>query len=161
MPTKEILSNKKKLSYTHVVDKVKNYCAYQERCHSDIKKKLSDFGLSGQESDNILAYLIENQYLNEQRFADQFVGGHFRIKRWGRVKIRYALRQKQISEHCIKKAMQVINEEDYLKVLNKLFEEKKTALKGEKNHLISKKKILHSLLQKGFERDYIMELLKD
>jgi regulatory protein len=150
-----------KLTPSQALEKIKHYCAYQERCHSEVREKLFDYGLNKNESDEILLYLIENNFLDEQRYAEQFAGGHFRRKKWGRIKIRYALRQKQISDPCIKKALQVIDEEDYLKTLQQLFDEKKNTLRSEKNHFIRKKKIRNHLLQKGYEAGLIQDLLKE
>jgi regulatory protein len=150
-----------KLTPSQALEKIKHYCAYQERCHSEVREKLFDYGLNKNESDEILLYLIENNFLDEQRYAEQFAGGHFRRKKWGRIKIRYALRQKQISDPCIKKAFQVIDEEDYLKTLQQLFDEKKNTLRSEKNHFIRKKKIRDHLLQKGYEAGLIQDLLKE
>ncbi len=150
-----------KLTPSQAIEKIKHYCAYQERCHSEVRQKLFDFGLTKGETDEILLYLIENNYLDEQRYAEQFAGGHFRRKKWGRIKIRYALRQKQISDPCIKKALQVIDEEDYMKTLQQLFGEKKNTLRSEKNHFIRKKKIRDHLLQKGYETGLIQDLLNE
>jgi len=150
-----------KLTPSQALEKIKHYCAYQERCHSEVREKLFDYGLNKNESDEILLYLIENNFLDEQRYAEQFAGGHFRRKKWGRIKIRYALRQKQISDPCIKKALLVIDEEDYLKTLQQLFDEKKNTLRSEKNHFIRKKKIRDHLLQKGYEAGLIQDLLKE
>jgi regulatory protein len=150
-----------KLTPAQALEKIKHYCAYQERCHSEVKGKLFEYGLTKNEADDALLYLIENNYLNEQRYAEQFAGGHFRSKKWGRIKIRYTLRQKQISDPCIQKALQIINEEDYLKTLKQLFEEKKAFLKSEKNHFIRKKKIRDHLLQKGYEAGLIQDLLNE
>jgi regulatory protein len=149
-----------KLTPAQALEKIKHFCSYQERCHSEVKQKLFDYGLNKNESDEILLYLIENNFLDEQRYAEQFAGGHFRRKKWGRIKIRYALRQKQISENCIKKALQIIDEEDYLKILRQLLEEKNTTLRSEKNHFIRKKKIRDYLLQKGYEQGLIQDLLQ-
>ena len=113
--------------------KAKHYCAYQERCHSEVKEKLYSFGLNKKEVEQILSQLIEENYLNEERFAMQFAGGRFRIKQWGRVKIKYELKQKQVSEYCIKKALAAIDERDYQKTLQKLFDAKLKTLKSEKN----------------------------
>jgi len=81
--------------------KAKNYCAYQERCHSEVKDKLYGFGLNKNETEQIISTLIEENYLNEERFAISFAGGHFRIKNWGRIKIKIALKQKKVSDYCI------------------------------------------------------------
>lgn len=149
----------KKLTPQQALQKIKHYCAYQERCHSEVKSKLYDAGLYPKEVDQIIATLIEENYLNEERFAIAFAGGHFRTKQWGRVKIKYQLKLKQVSEYCIKKALKTIDEDDYLKTLDKLFTEKLKTLKGEKNIFIKKKKLQDFLLQKGFETDLIRELI--
>jgi regulatory protein len=139
--------------------KAKHYCAYQERCHSEVKDKLYGFGLNTKEVDQIISTLIEENYLNEERFAIQFAGGHFRSKKWGRVKIKYQLKQKQVSEYCIKKALKQIDEEEYLKTLQQLFDAKLKTLKSEKNIFIKKRKLQDHLLQKGFESDLIRALI--
>lgn len=139
--------------------KIKHFCAYQERCHSEVKEKLYDYGLRKSEVEQILSQLIEEDYLNEERFAEQFAGGRFRMKKWGRVKIRYELKQRQVSEYCIRNGMKVIDEEDYYRTLQQLFEQKSRELKGEKNQFIRKRKLQDYLLQKGYETEYIRELL--
>src|ERR1700709_2489168 len=96
---------KKKLTREQAMQKARHYCAYQERSHYEVKQKLYSFGLHKIEVEESLSGLIEEDYLNEERFAIQFAGGHFRMKQWGRVKIRYELKQKQVSEYCIKKAL--------------------------------------------------------
>jgi regulatory protein len=141
------------------LQKAKNYCAYQERCHSEVKEKLYSFGLHKKEMEELLSALVEENYLNEERFAVQFAGGRFRIKQWGKVKIKYELKQKQISEYCIKKALASINEKDYLKTAQKLFLQKLKTLKSEKNIFIRKKKLQGYLLQKGFESSLIIKII--
>ena len=151
--------NPQKFTPQQALPKAKHYCAYQERCHREVKDKLYGFGLNTKEVDQILSTLIEENYLNEERFAIQFSGGHFRSKKWGRVKISHALKQKQVSAYCIKKALKQINEDDYLKTLEKLFEEKLKTLKSEKNIFIKKRKLQDHLMQKGYETDLIRELM--
>ncbi len=141
------------------LQKAKQYCAYQERCHSEVKEKLYSFGLHKKDVEEILSQLIEENYLNEERFALQFAGGRFRIKHWGKVKIKYELKQKQVSEYCIKKALSAINETDYLKQLQKLFEQKIKTLRAEKNIFTKKRKLQDHLLQKGFEADLVKGLV--
>jgi len=127
----------------------------------ETKEKLYTFGLTREEVEQIIARLIDEDYLNEERFAAAFARGKFRIKHWGRVKIRYELKQKYISELCIKKAMKEIDEDEYLKTLVKLTEEKLEELGQEKDILIRKKKVLSYLMQKGYERDIIFSFLKE
>jgi regulatory protein len=146
---------KKYLTKEQALQKLKHYCAYQERCHSEVKEKLYNLGVWKKEHDEIIAILIEENYLNEERFAIAFAGGRFRMKQWGRVKIKYELKQKQVSEYSIKIALKQIDEEEYLKVLDKLAKEKYASLKNEQ-HLIRKKKTMDYLIGKGYE----MELLR-
>ena len=139
--------------------KAKHYCAYQERCHSEVKEKLCGFGLHKREIDQILSQLIEENYLNEERFAIQFAGGKFRIRQWGKVKIKYALRQKKVSDYCIRKALASIDQQEYEKSLHKLAEAKRKTLNGEKNIFIRNKKLQDHLLQRGFEAGLVRDLI--
>lgn len=151
--------NNKYFSKEEALKKAKQYCAYQERCHSEVKEKLYSFGLHKNDVDELLSKLIEENYLNEERFAIQYAGGKFRIKQWGRIKIKYALKQKQVSEYCIKKALASIDESNYKKTIKKLADQKLKTLKGEKNIFIKKKKLQDHLIQKGFEINLVIELV--
>lgn len=151
--------NKQYFSKEEALQKAKQYCAYQERCHSEVKEKLYSFGLHKKEVEESLSNLIEENYLNEERFAIQYAGGKFRIKQWGRVKIKYALKQKQVSEYCIKKALAVINETDYNRALQKLADQKSKTLKAERNIFIRKRKLQDHLLQKGFETNLVSKIV--
>ncbi len=151
---------KKYLTKQEALQKAKHYCAYQERCHSEVKEKLYGFGLWKNDVEDLLSTLIEEDYLNEERFAIQFAGGRFRMKQWGRVKIKYELKQKKVSEYLIKKALKEIDEDDYLKTLKKLFDQKKKQLSAEKNIFIKKRKVQDFLMQKGYELQLIADLLK-
>ena len=151
---------KKYFTKEEALQKAKHYCAYQERCHSEVKEKLYSFGLYKKEVEELLALLIEENYLNEERFAIQFAGGRFRIKHWGRVKIKYELKQKKVSEYCIKKALAGIDETEYKKQLQKLYEAKLKTLKSEKNIFIKKRKLSDHLMQKGYESGLIRSLIE-
>jgi regulatory protein len=151
---------KKYLTKEQALQKLKHYCAYQERCHSEVKEKLYSFGVWKRDHDEITATLIEENYLNEERFAIAFAGGKFRIKKWGRVKIKYELKQKQVSEYSIKKALKQIDEEDYLKVVTKLAKEKYASLKSEQ-YLVRKKKTMDHLFRRGFEAELVNGAIKN
>ena len=88
-----------------VLLRIKEYCAYQERCCAEVREKLYLFAVSKPEAEEIISRLKEENYLNEERFATQFAGGKFRIKQWGKIKIAYALKQKQVDDSLIKKAL--------------------------------------------------------
>jgi len=135
--------------------KIRHYCAYQERSHYEVKQKLYSFGLYKNEVEELLSRLIEENYLNEERFAIAFAGGKFRMKQWGKVKIGYELKQKGVSPYNIKKALASIPEEDYEKTFEKLSDEKLKSVRSEKNIFIKKRKLQQYLLQKGFETGMI------
>jgi regulatory protein len=150
----------KQLTKEQALQKAKHYCGYQERSHTEVKEKLYSFGLRKQEVEETLSHLIEEDYLNEERFACQYAGGHFRMKHWGRVKITYELKQKRVSEYCIRKAMKEIDEDDYLKTLDKLAREKWKAVASEPNVFIKMRKTQDYLMQKGYESGLIREMLE-
>jgi regulatory protein len=145
---------KKILTKEQAIQKLRQYCAYQERSHSEVKQKLWELGVWRQEHDDIITSLIEDDYLNEERFAKAFVGGKFRMKDWGRKKIYYGLKEKGISDYLIKRAMKEIDEEVYRKTLRELAEKKYDSLK-EEQYLFRKKKTMDFLLQKGYEPELI------
>lgn len=141
---------KKHLTKEQALMKLKQYCAYQERSHSEVQQKLWDLGVWRSEHDDIIVKLIEEDYLNEERFAKAFVGGKFRMKDWGRKKIYYALKEKKVSEYVIKQAMKEIDDEAYRETVKELAEKKYASLKAEQ-YMVRKKKTTDYLLQKGYE----------
>jgi regulatory protein len=140
-----------RISKEMALQKLRHYCAYQERCHAEVREKAYTLGMHKSEVEELVSALIQDDYLNEERFAMQFAGSKFRMKQWGRVKIQYELKQKQISPYCIKKALAVVDEEEYMATLEKLAAAKTAALKGETNMFIKKRKLQDYLLQKGYE----------
>lgn len=151
---------RKQLSKEQALQKLKHYCGYQDRSHSEVKEKLYSLGVWKKDHDEIMATLIEENYLNEERFALAFAGGKFRMKQWGRVKIKYELKQRQISEYSIKKALKQIDEEEYMTTLKKLAYDKYASLKGEQ-YLVRKKKTIDYLMQKGYEPGLIQTVLNE
>ena len=152
---------RKQLSKEQALQKLKHYCAYQERSHAEVKEKLYSFGLRKPVVEEAMAQLIEEDYLNEERFAIQFAGGKFRVKQWGRVKIKHALKQKQVSEYCIKKALKEIDEKDYITTLHKLAAQKWKTIKGVGvNGFMKIGKTTDFLLQKGYESELIRQAVQ-
>jgi regulatory protein len=141
--------------------KIKHYCAYQERAHAEVKQKLYGYGLYKHEVELLISQLIEENYLNEERFAIAFAGGKFRIKQWGKTKIKYELTQKQVSAYCIKKALASIPSEDYEKTLLKLTAEKLKTLTEETNIFTKKSKLQNYLVGKGYEFDVVGRVVKE
>ncbi len=138
---------KKKLEY---------YCAYQERCHAEVSQKLKELNMIPQAIDTIIVHLIENNYLNEERFACNFARGKFRIKQWGRVRITNELKSRNISSYNINKALKEIGAEEYLETFEYVFT-KEWEGSTEKSALRKKKKVMDHLLRKGFESNLVLD----
>ena len=151
---------KKYLTKEQAHQKAKQYCAYQERSHYEVEQKLWELGIRKADQGEIISALIEEDYLNEERFAIQFAGGKFRMNEWGKKKIMYALKEKRVSEFSIKKALKSIDEDMYLKTLLELVEKKYESLK-EEQHLVRKRKLMVYMLQKGFESELVSGVLKE
>lgn len=150
-----------KISDPHMaLVKMQSWCAYQERCQHDARQKLYELGLWQEAVENIIVLLIQDNFLNEERFAIQFAKGKFNIKKWGRIKIKQELKQKRISDYCLKKALQQIDAEDYIATLKKIIE-KKLATTSEKNTYKLKQKLYAYAASKGYESDLIMDVLKE
>jgi len=109
--------------------KMQSWCAYQERSQQDARDKLYELGMWTEAVENIIVQLIQDNFLNEERFAMSFARGKFSIKKWGRIKIKQELKQKRVSEYCLKKALQQIDETEYIETLKKIIESKRKLIK--------------------------------
>lgn len=148
----------KRLTKEQALPKIKHYCTYQERSHKEVKEKLYGLGLYKSDVEELMAQLIEEDYLNEERFAIQYAGGRFRMKHWGRVKIQMGLKERQISSYCIKKAMAAIENVAYEKTLHQLAAKKWASLKSEQ-YLSREGKTRNYLLQKGYESSMVQQAI--
>ena len=142
---------KKKLEY---------YCAYQDRCHQEVEKKISEFRLIPEARELILIHLIQNDFLNEQRFAQSFARGKFRIKKWGRKRITQELKYRNISAYNIKYAIKEIDADEYYETLHTLATTKFESLK-ETSAYVKRQKLYQYLYRRGFEPDLIQEVIKN
>jgi regulatory protein len=148
-------------SFLQAKHKIEAYCAYQDRCHYEVSNKLTQWGISGEQQDQLIADLIVNRFLDEERFAESFASGKFRIKRWGKIKIRQHLKAKFVPEVCIKKALAQINGDDYYSTLQRLAEKKATELQSERDSFKKKAKIIRYLASKGYEQDLIYDVVAE
>lgn len=139
--------------------KIESYCAYQERCDFEVRQKLYSWNLSTEDVNALIAHLISNNYLNEERFAEAYVSGKFRIKKWGRVKILRELKLRKISGYSIQKAFEQIDDAEYLQTMRQLVESKSKLTVG-KNSWDKQNKLKRYLASKGFETELIFELFK-
>lgn len=150
----------KSLSEQEVYQKISSWCAYQERSHSEVRHKLYGYKLKNDLIDEIIFRLIQDNFLNEERFAKAYAGGKFRIKKWGKIKIRLGLKEKDVSENCIKLAMNEIEPDDYLETIQTLIEKKKNELYKESNEFVRNRKIAEYMIRKGFEPELVWEEIK-
>jgi regulatory protein len=146
-----------KLTPNQAYIKAMVYCAYQERSHREIRAKLFSYGLYADDVEDLISKLITENFINEERYAKLYVGGKFRIKKWGKNKIKASLKAEGISDYCIKKGMAEIDENDYLKTIKKLWDEKYRSDKTS-NKLLKKQKIVRYLISKGYESDLIFDI---
>ena len=154
----EQLKKPKVYTQKQALIKAESYCAYQERCQQEVRDKLYSWGLHEVQVENVIAELIASNFINEERFAKAYAGGKFRIKKWGRVKISIELKRRKISTYCIKKGLAEIEEEEYIKTLQKVAEVRIKAMK-ERDSKKKKYKVMNYLLSRGFENDLVVEVV--
>lgn len=145
-----------------VRDSIYRYCHYQERSHKEVRNKLYELKCTTPEVEEMIAELIEQDLLNEERYARAIARGKFHMKQWGRQKIVYQLKQQQVSEYCIKKALTEIDEEDYYQTIVKLIDKKVDSYRGvgQKDYMV-KSKLLKYLVQKGYEYSIAQEVINE
>lgn len=147
------------ISKEEALAKLQRYCAYQDRCHQEVRTKLLELGVYGDVLEEIIAELIGDNFLNEERFARSYARGKFRIRKWGKQKIKQELQVRRVSKYCIRKGLEEIEDQEYEQTLEQLIVKKWKTLK-EKNLFQKKAKIAKYLLQKGYEGDLIWAFLK-
>ena len=146
----------KSFTFQEIKQKLVNYCVYQDRCHKEVEEKMRSFLLIPEAKDEILLYLIKENYLNEERFTRSYIRGKFYIKHWGKQKIKSQLKIKGISEKLINTCMSEIYDDDYEKQI-KFFAEKLLPTYKGLNDFQKKTKLIRFLVTKGYEYELIIE----
>lgn len=156
------MDKKKKPALTPKEAKLKaaNYCAYQERSQKEVRNKLYEYGLYRDEVEDVLTDLITDGFVSEERFAKTYAGGKFRMKKWGKNRIRMHLQQHNLSEYCIKKGLAEIEMDDYLEALESLIVRKADTL-VDPNLYSKRNKVAKHLIFKGYESDLVWQYVKD
>lgn len=155
-----LMNEKKSYTFEEIKQKLVNYCVYQDRCHYEVEQKMRDFLLIPEAKEEILLYLMQENYLNEERFVRSYIHGKFYIKNWGKNKIKINLKAKDIPEKLINKCFDEIDADDYEKVIKNLGEKYFATLKG--LQLYQKKiKTTRHLIAKGFEYEIVKEIIDD
>ncbi len=153
------MRQEKQYSFLEIKHKIEHWCAYRDRCHKEVTEKLREYGLDNEDTNALLSHLIEYRFLDEQRYADSFVSGKYRIKKWGRQKIKSHLKQKAIPVKIIESALASIESDTYLENLNALARRKWEEKKG--TNFERKVKVQRFLAGKGYEFDLIHNALED
>ena len=136
------------------------YCSYQERCYKEVEEKLFSYQATSKEKEEILIYLIENNFINEERFAKSFARGKHNYKNWGKVRIKNELKFRNISSKIIEMALQEITNQVYLENFN-LLAEKNWENSKERKGAKKNKKFIDFLLRRGYETNLIYEKLQE
>jgi regulatory protein len=150
---------KKLFTFEETKQKLVNYCVYQDRCHAEVEQKMREFVLIPEAKEEILLYLMKENYLNEERFTRSYIRGKFNIKHWGKTKIKIHLKQKGITEKLINRCYDEIHEDDYLKTVKRLYENYESKLKGLKDYQ-KKSKTITYLRSRGFEYEVILQVIE-
>ena len=148
------------MTITEAIQKLEHFCAYQERCHAEVISKLYDLKMTSEEIDTIIVRLIEDNFLNETRFACSFARGKHRIKHWGRIRITNELKARQISATNITLALKEISKEEYQNTFDQLSERCWESI-HEKNSLKKRKKFCDYLLRRGYESNLVYDKMKE
>ncbi|REC65637.1 recombinase RecX [Chryseobacterium flavum] len=137
-----------------------NYCVYQDRCHAEVEQKMKEFLLIDEAREEIILYLLKENFLNEERFTRSYIRGKFYIKHWGKNKIRMNLKQKQISEKMITICLDEIDEDDYRKTIARIYDDYISRQKGLQEYQ-KKSKTIKYLMSRGFEYEFILDTIEN
>lgn len=143
----------------YIISKARNYCAYQERCISDVADKLNKWKVRHQQAEKIIEQLIREDYLNEERFARFYASGKFRINRWGKTRIIYELQKRQIPDLIIQIGLEEIDDEEYEQTLKEILSRKSREIK-EPDPFKKKQKLIAYAVQKGYHYGLVRQLLE-
>jgi regulatory protein len=147
--TKALAFEKKRIPLSEAIIKIRTYCNYRERCHKEVREKLYDLGLWKRDVDLALMQMMDENLLNEERYARSYVRGHFYNKKWGKRKINYELKSKQIHDRLIQMAFEEIDEAEYAVMIKKLIAQKSKEVKG--SSFEKQQKVSRYLAQKGYD----------
>jgi regulatory protein len=147
-------------SVKEAINKIENFCAYQERCHEEVVQKLRSMKMDSEEIDSIMVHLIGDNFLNEERFACSFARGKHRIKHWGKIRIVNELKSKKITQTLINIALKEISPEEYATTFHTLAERNWESIR-ETNLMKKRKKFCDYMLRRGFESNLIFEKVKE
>jgi regulatory protein len=151
---------KKSFTVEQIKHKIENYCVYQDRCHKEVERKMAEYNLIPEAKELILLSLMQDNFLNEERFSKSFARGKFRIKSWGKQRIVRELKFRDISAYNIKTALKEIEDEEYIATIYRVTENRNNVI-SEPNTYKRKKKLIDFLMRKGFENELIFKTVNE
>ncbi len=155
-----LAKSSKYLSQEAALSRMQRYCAYQERSHQEVRSKLLDLGVYGDVLEEIMAQLVSDNFLNEERYARAYARGKFRMKQWGRRRIVQELKFRQVSEYCIRKALEEIPEADYQKTLHEVVRKRRESLSPSDNDFTLRQKTAQYVIGRGFEPELVWQAVE-
>ena len=154
------MNTKKTYSVDEAINRMEQYCTYQDRCHKEVEQKLYEMNMIPQAKAEILMHLIEQNYLNEERFAKAYVRGKFRIKKWGKQRLKLELKRRNIHTNLINSALKEISDVDYLETFNEIATKKAESL-SVSNRQVLRKKIADYLFYRGWESHLVYDKIRE
>ena len=150
-----------KYSFPEAIIKIESWCAYQDRCTFEVEQKLTSWNIPLEQQSEIINHLISNRFLDDKRFVESFISGKFKIKRWGKLKIKHHLIQKRIDKQAIQTGLQTIDMDLYLETLKVLAQKKFLEKKAKEDIWAIKRRVCAYLASKGYESDLIHETVAE
>ncbi|MBO6605539.1 regulatory protein RecX [Psychroserpens sp.] len=151
---------RKTYTFDEAKRRLERYCAYQERCHQEVRRKLIEMRMIPEAQDKIIVHLLEHNYLNEERFVEAFIRGKFRIKKWGKQRLQMELKRKDIHPTLIRKALNRLNTDEYWETFDQLAVQKLESIK-ESNLQKKRKKLADFLLYRGWESPMVYDKVRE
>jgi len=142
-----------------ILEKIKSYCQYQERCTKEVRKKLYNLKTSTESTEKIISFLTNNDFLNDERFVKFFIQGKLRIKKWGKIKLKYELKSRGINYQIIETSIKDIPENEYISYFEEFSSNKIKFLKGTLEQ--KKRSFINYFTYRGWENDLIYQKLRD
>lgn len=156
-----MFTHNQKIVYTYgqALEALQAYCAYQDRCHKEVRQKLYELKFYGDPAEEVICELIREKYLDEERFARSFARGRFKMKRWGKQKITRELKLKEVSAYCIKKGLSEIDEEEYAQMMEEELLRRNRLEKPGLHPYLRRRKLADYMFQRGYESHLTWQLI--
>tara|TARA_B100001564_G_scaffold277362_1_gene239228 strand:+ start:14713 stop:15195 length:483 start_codon:yes stop_codon:yes gene_type:complete len=151
---------KKTYTYEEALIKLQKYCIYQDRSHMEVEKKLKEMSMIPEAVNKIIISLIEEDYLNEERFAFNYARGKFKLKKWGKRRLKSELKRKGVTSNLISLALDEISDFDYKRTFDELAKRKACTINSG-SVLKKRKQLADYLIYRGWETNLVYDKLNE